>query len=305
MYLYNHIFCFLGVAHEYGYDSVPELPIDRFDRMQMVIIVVLVAFIFTSYYSCRRGPSSILKATMVMCWMLTLFPISGVLVTGTFIAERLIYPSTVGVAILGGQVLTNILLPNSKTSNFDIHQFIFRSSLLILGFGILYNTVTNRISDWCDNERLNFTTLDRFPNNAKANESVVGYYVNNPSTRDVGKAIEHAERAIEILPEYCSVHLTLAKLLLSENRLSDFEEHILKAIPCADSHQEALAQYQTYWAKLMSYLQGTGNQHEYQAAGARYNHQLERIKKELKEAVKEWNSYLGPENQIDTSVLDI
>ena len=219
MYLYNHIFCFLGVAHEYGYDSVPELPIDRFDRMQMVIIVVLVAFIFTSYYSCRRGPSSILKATMVMCWMLTLFPISGVLVTGTFIAERLMYPSTVAVAIYGARLLTGLIVVRTSDSTMDFTQTCFRLIVLILAAKSTYIGVHDRICDWCDSTRLLQTTLRNFPNNALSKYDLGIRIVKEGIDHNVTFAQELFESALEILPSFCRNHFPLVILAEMRNDL--------------------------------------------------------------------------------------
>jgi hypothetical protein len=38
-------------------------------------------------------------------WMATLFPIAGILKIGTFIADRIVVPSTVGTCIFGGRLL--------------------------------------------------------------------------------------------------------------------------------------------------------------------------------------------------------
>lgn len=101
----------LGFAHEYGYACLPA--VDVVDgavadlRLLAPLLLGVTLVVTILYTTTRRGLESTLMLTVALSWVATLFPISGVVKVGTFIADRILVPSTVAFAVFGAIFLTN------------------------------------------------------------------------------------------------------------------------------------------------------------------------------------------------------
>lgn len=144
-------------------------------------------------------------------------------------------------------------------------------------------------------------TLLNFPNNAKANYEMIGRYINNGPDYDLHKALAYAERALEINPDYCDVHLAIAKINLQLGLVDMYETHILQAIPCMNSYSQAYPEFAHYMQIILQDAQRKGaNVQELQIKFEGY---MERINRDLKAAYKEWNQYLPEESKFRSHEL--
>mmetsp|Transcript_13480 Transcript_13480/g.20517 ORF Transcript_13480/g.20517 Transcript_13480/m.20517 type:complete len:627 (+) Transcript_13480:36-1916(+) len=296
----------IGEAHEYGFNSVPELH-GISDTRMVWIVFVYVGIAVSGVYCCRRNLMSTLHYMLFASWFATLFPISGFIPTGTFIAERLIVPSTVVVAIYIGGFLTHtweqiIMYPSKQPKKHAKKASILLTCALALSLIFLLSIKTaHRIGDWCDRTRLTVQTLAAFPNNAKSNHEYAASVLSTSNPPDVKRAKEYAEKAISIWPDFCSVHMSLAKMALMENNAAEFEQRMAKAIPCSDTHQQAMTEWTLYWQTM---IQRAESNQAKEALLSKYEAHMKIIVPELRKSVAEWNKFLPKDKQIDASVLN-
>ena len=233
-------------------------------------------------------------------WFATLFPITGIITTGTFIAERLMYPSAVAFSIFSGRIIFQILVLNpSAKKELDIPQIGSKLIMFLMFLFYMYASVKHRISDWCISNRLILRTLERFPKNAKANHDAVAYYI---SHQNLEKALEHAERAVEILPEFCHAHYTIASLNRAMNRIEEYEYHLLKAIPCMNSYEKALPEYMKYTQLMTEVAQKNGDPNQIQSLQQKFQKQMMQLRVDLKIAYEDWNQYLPKHHHFNTEL---
>ena len=164
----------IGFAHEYGFNCLPA--VDNAMEDMRLIFPIIMCYIFVSIaMSClRNGLETSLLFLVGLSWVFTLFPISGVMKVGTFIADRIIVPSTVTFAIFGGVLITKWLYGekngpgNTKGSNsrfmLAIKYGVIAALLTFMGF-----KVTTRGNDWMNSVSLIESSLKNCPNSAKSN----------------------------------------------------------------------------------------------------------------------------------------
>lgn len=304
----------IGEAHEYGFNSVPELRGVITDARTIWIVFVYVGIVVSGLYCYHRSTRSTLHYILFASWFVTLFPVSGFIPTGTFVAERLIIPSTVVVAIYFGGLLTYaseqiiMCMPSSDNATSKRpRKYVKKISIMLsciltlILVSLLSIKTTRRVGDWCDRTRLTERTLEICPNNAKSNHEYAASVLASSNPPDVNRAKEYAEKALSILPDFCSVHMTLAKIALMEKNNAEYELGMAKAIPCADTHQEAMSDWSVYWQAM---LQQAGNDKVRGEVISKYQEYMRVIVPELRKSVAEWNKFLPEDKQIDSAVLN-
>ena len=268
----------IGVAHEYGFSSVPELPIDKYDSGYLVILFTMLSMLASGLFCFSRGGGLFLHYLVFACWFASLFPITGIIPTGTFIAERLIYASTVAVAIYGGRLLTSVIVVRSNDGlNIDITQTSFRVMLLLLVSRNVYLGVHDRICDWCDSTSLLRTTLRTFPNNALSLYDLAIRTVKLGIDHNVDEARELLERSLDVIPSFCRCQFPLAVIADMQGRILEKERHTIEAILCSTTNQDANNFFTKHWKDVLVYAQSI-DENTFNIHMKRYKEQIAELK---------------------------
>ena len=280
--MYLIIYDRAGIAHEYGFNSVPPLSIEYFEPGYLVLLGTIMSIVGCAVFCFLNGTGTFLHYLVFASWFATLFPITGIVPTGTFIAERLMYPSTVAVAIYGARLLTGLIVVRTSDSTMDFTQTCFRLIVLILAAKSTYIGVHDRICDWCDSTRLLQTTLRNFPNNALSKYDLGIRIVKEGIDHNVTFAQELFESALEILPSFCRNHFPLAILAEMRNDLVNKEYHLVEAIFCSTTNNDASAYYTKTWTNLLAKT-STESLEAYHQLTEFYANQSKIIKKRMEE----------------------
>lgn len=252
----------LGFAHEYGYNCLPA--VESFDDPRLLgpalLATAVVGTIVGSVLVApprRRLGSALLPAAVALSWAATLFPVSGVVKVGTFVADRIVVPSTVATTILGGR-----LLSGPSSSRFSR----LRAVLGALALGRAAASVVRRAREWTEPYALYESALAACPDSAKSHLEMSKMFTGAAGRvleLDAARARHHLERAEAIDPDYCDVHQQFLGLLQNElvrehaSRRPDsaerravtfeFEERLTKAVLCPFTMAGAVSQFQQYW----------------------------------------------------------
>ena len=197
----------IGFSHEYGYNCLPAVEITFQNNLQTIIEMIydvitqdsrilfpigfFVLFFTIGILCLRKGLDASLLFFVGFSWIFTLFPISGVVKVGTFIADRILVPSTVTFAIFGGVLLTNWsfqswnLKQNKSSPQLYLKYFIICILLVHMGW-----KVTKRGNDWMTSFHLLDSSLKNCPNSAKSNLEMSKVYSGMyPSLLDMKKSL--------------------------------------------------------------------------------------------------------------------
>lgn len=264
----------LGFSHEYGYECIPA--IDDWYENRMVSVYVMAAILMVSLamavvflFSRRRHAGTLFGMIAVhWAWMLTLFPISGLLKVGTFVSDRIVVASTVSVSWILGIGLYEFVTKWLVKLPFRPLQGV------VLGWWLMtsYMTIHHRTLDWMDSISLLNSSLETCPRFAKAHMEVSkihsGLY---PSLLNLTKSRYHLELAREIDPDLCDVHQQFAHVSIQEGRYREYEEELTQAVLCPFSMGGALPMWQKYWQiALQSAPPGTPQRDEVEERQAYY-----------------------------------
>ena len=153
----------IGVAHEYAFDCVHELN-GITDIRYVLLVTVLVGFGTAGLYTIRRNLCWKLHFLVILSWFATLFPITGIITTGTFIADRLVVPCTIASSIYLSKAVVHIAVGQSKFQKFSV----ISRPLIVLYLAFLSNGTFKLIKSWTTRPGMLRMTLESCPNNAKA-----------------------------------------------------------------------------------------------------------------------------------------
>ena len=154
----------VGQAHEYAYDCIPEVQ-GLSDWRILLFPTVIILFTITAFYAFRTNLYYFMYYLTFCAWFLTLFPITGIITTGTFIADRLVYPSTVASCIFGARAIVYVLfeLPKKQYLKKSFAIMFMIVFLLKKSEQVFYLT-----KSWTTRPGMLRMTLNTCPNNAKA-----------------------------------------------------------------------------------------------------------------------------------------
>jgi hypothetical protein len=177
-------------------------------------------------------------------WMLSLFPITGLVRVGTFVSDRIVVASTVSVSWILGIVL-------HKYMTCWWYSLPFRPLQgMLMGWGLmtLCMSIHNRTLHWMDSVSLLNSSLETCPRFAKAHMEVSkihsGLY---PSLLNLTKSRYHLEMAREIDPDLCDIHQQFAHVSIQEGKYREYESELTQALLCPFSMGGALPMWQKYW----------------------------------------------------------
>jgi hypothetical protein len=237
---------FIGFSHEYGFECIRKLK--KWTDPRFGAVLATIAILVYAARKCRQqGLGAILLLLFHLSWMATLFPISGVVKVGTFIADRIVVASTVSVSVLVGRWLTGWIMPDGSATP---HRF---KSCLVFGlFAIMWFRVHHRALDWMDSYPLLTSSLRTCPRSAKSHLEVSKVYSGLVSELfDLNRSLSHLEKAEEIDPTYCDVHQQFAHVYIQQQNLLEFEERLAKAILCPFSMAGASEMWRRYWPVVL------------------------------------------------------
>jgi len=217
---------------------------------------------------------------IVFClWIFaSLFPVSGFVKVGTFVADRLVGPSTVITSLFWGWLFTIwIMSPLMKEKSLSYSsslswnqmiQFGYRCMVLVTIFIVLSIKVYRRNQEWMTPKSLLESSLRVCPQSAKSHLEYSKIYSGlfSPQIYDLKKALHHVQMAEEIDVEYCDVHYQFGYIYFQQKKYLKFEESITKGILCPFTMDGSYALFQKYW-KVM--LDGSSNNHELGGENAR------------------------------------
>jgi hypothetical protein len=311
----------VGFSHEYGFDCVHQIESWYDGRLMLPFILLLglvsmflkYARMDTSLVGSRheRGMKSnhdgILLFSVFVAWMATLFPVSGFIRVGTFIADRIVIASTVISSILWTRVLKAIISSNARRHGVDKSDIISISTTksrkvaiyVLLGFlsRHLWLKIQSRSSQWMFPVSLLLSSLETCPMSAKSNlemskvhsSGLFGFPI------DADTALDFAEKARDIDPDFCDVYLQLAKIYVQKNRILDFEETITKGVICPFTMHDAHSIFQQYWKNVLTDPTSSNNIQIKQ----RYNTQLKIIQRAIEQ--EKHGQRVNPNSEIVTA----
>ena len=233
----------LGFAHEYGYACVdPIQSLADFRLLAPLLILAMIASLIFEIKE-RRSMGFSLVVITALAWMATLFPISGFVKVGTFIADRMVMPSTVVVSVFGGYAAA-VRIVNSKS-----HRLVLVLLLAFFFVGFWTPRVWQRTKDWTDHKLLFDRTRETCPNSAKnlLQLSKVRSGSGGLQHVDWDKSLELVQQAQQADPYFCRVHFQFAHIYLKQERYRDVEYHLTRAVDCPTSASQALDLWNKYW----------------------------------------------------------
>lgn len=244
---------FIGFAQEYGFDCIQK--IDSWTDTRLLIPLVMamaylwLGFIFLVRYFWKRPSISNAWWLYVVhiAWMVTLFPISGIVKVGTFVADRIVVASTVGVCILIAYGISNWLLLGSKKS-------LPRKYLALTLVGVyMWQRIHVRTMEWLDFVPLLKAGMKTCPRFAKAHLELSKVHSGTyPSMTNLTLARWHLEQAEAIDPNFCDVHQQFAQIALFEQKYVEFEDRLTQALLCPFTLGGSKPLWDRYWPMVMN-----------------------------------------------------
>mmetsp|Transcript_246 Transcript_246/g.371 ORF Transcript_246/g.371 Transcript_246/m.371 type:complete len:675 (+) Transcript_246:235-2259(+) len=309
---------FIGFSHEYGFNCIPELTSWTDTRLLIPLGMFIVLLLITIYMmanvwkSLRQNSTSAstdddtnkvalqnleeeglapaLLWLVHLSWLATLFPISGVVKVGTFVADRIVVASTVSFSIFIGRFVSGWILTTTTTTattnDVDDHdtadegnkqgkneqqppkQVKTRTTtttrmhpvktMIVMGaLGIMWYRVHHRTLEWMDSLPLLQSSLKTCPESAKSNLEISKIYSGlYPEMLNLTKARSYIEKTEYIDPTYCDVHQQFAHVAIQEGKYLEFEQRLVKGIMCPFSMGGCTDMWNKYWKVV---LQGNGN----------------------------------------------
>jgi len=270
-------FDFIGFSHEYGYECIRSVDDWADPRLLVPLAIgVLHACIFLYLAFVKQRRYSVLNVALLfyfvyLSWMATLFPISGIVKVGTFIADRIVVASTVGTTLLFSGFVANWLgihrnpsrrrLPSQKKnrpkSSGQKGVIAGRTNrrLFVVTFilALQWRRVHNRTYDWMDSKTLLESSLRTCPRFAKAHlESSKLYSGLYPELLDLQRSRDHLEQVEEIDPNFCDVHQQFAHVAFQQHAYLEFEERLVKALQCPFTMSGAMNLWHQYWPAALN-----------------------------------------------------
>merc|ERR1740139_2061752 len=274
----------IGFSHEYGHECVRAVESLGDKRLLIplgIILGSLQLFVLTLSHKTKRVEYT-LHLLLVYAWLLTLFPMTGIIKIGTFIADRLVVASTVPFALF----LARALSSDTKTTFVRIP--VVRYALTL---GILYHMsrkVLYRTLQWTRSDLLLESSLVTCPRSAKSHLEISKLYSgmmskgmrSHPTDMDV--ALNHLEVAESIDPTYCDVHQQFMGIHFQKQEfIPQFEYRLTRAVMCPFTMEGASKTFRQYWAAV------TADPRSGKQAKKRYEKVMEVIKEEMEKAEKE------------------
>ena len=290
----------VGFSHEYGYDCIPKMK--SFHDIRLLLPVTLICCVVVacawSWYGMDTTQKSkedskrvasvyeeriqrILLTLVFFSWIATLFPISGLLKVGTFVADRIAVASSFGACIFAGRFFAvwiadvNNNKKSIKAANSSKKSYTKPLKLLILFFICTFHLARRtytRSAEWMDSVPLFESSLKTCPRSIKSNLEMSKLYSGLvPHMLDLDKALSLISTAQSIDPKYCDVHQQYAHVYFQQSKYISFEEEMVQSLLCSFTMGQAMNNWNKYWKVVL-------NDGKNEAAKARYDRYMTRIR---------------------------
>jgi hypothetical protein len=273
---------FIGFSHEYGRACIR--PLDEWQDLRMIIVVAML-FCFVGVLLLllhKQGRRSVFGVSLIvytvnLSWMVTLFPISGIVKVGTFIADRIVVASTVPVCILVAFWLSSwVLRPRASVKGYAYWKLAVLSVVLMF----MWRRVHLRTVDWMDSKTLLESSLETCPRFAKAHLETSKIYSGlYPQLLNLTKSRWHLEQVEAIDPDFCDVHQQFAIIAVQENNHREFEDRLVKSLLCPFTLGAVMPMWHNYWELTLP----QGNSAMQAASRKRYEEYMTVINKAIQE----------------------
>jgi hypothetical protein len=238
---------YVGFSHEYGFNCIQAVRNSHDPRLWIPAGILTLHLVIGWYifWTTQRKSSTwsrpFLLYIVYLSWLITLFPVSGIVKVGTFIADRIVVASTVPVAIIQAYVATSWITMSDTNRQ---RRYIL---LLLVGM-VMYRRIYERSQQWLDPKALLESSLQTCPNFAKAHVEISKLYSGLvPQFYNLTKSRYHLQRVEEIDPDFCDVHHQFALVAFQEHKYPEFEERLLQSLLCQFTAGSAMPMWQKYW----------------------------------------------------------
>eukprot|EP00934_Nitzschia_sp_Nitz4_P000366 Nitzschia sp. Nitz4//scaffold6_size259037//43779//45764//NITZ4_001047-RA/size259037-processed-gene-0.57-mRNA-1//-1//CDS//3329556812//366//frame0 len=233
----------IGFSHEYGFDCVPAL--EDWNDPRLLLPLGFGAVLLVAIVSALTFPRTMFGPVAIhVAWMLTLFPVSGVVKVGTFISDRIVVPLSMSVSLGVGIGLFRWWTHWRHKVPFGPIQVVLVTSCLVTS----YMKVHQRSLDWMDSISLMKSSLENCPRFAKVHMELSKVYSGlYPDLFDLALAREHLNTAREIDPDLCDLHQQFAHVGIQEGNYLEYEEELTQAVLCPFTSGGAFPRWQQYW----------------------------------------------------------
>ena len=314
----------VGFSHEYGYNCIPEIISGRDYRLilpMLLIFLVEIALVCAWYgwkiprRSCtiskpdarehEQRVQRILLTLVFFSWMATLFPISGILKVGTFVADRIAVASSFGTCIFVGRFFAVWIIGGNKSSantNFGMKRLYRPLKHMVLFYVcvfVLAKRTHNRAAEWMDSVPLFESSLKTCPRSIKSNLEMSKLYSGLiPHMLDLDKALSLISTAQSIDPEYCDVHQQYAHCYFQQAKYISFEEEMVQSLMCKFTMGQAMTNWQNYWKVVLSDKTNAKARARYERYMAHIGDEIKRHEKKEKEERRRVNRSITEKEEL-------
>jgi hypothetical protein len=266
----------IGFSHEYGVACI--LPITDWNDVRLLwTVACLGAYLMVTLEWTRRVwkqwrivqhyhddqqeqqhpqyyyPTGWVLWIVHLSWMVTLFPISGIIKVGTFVADRIVVPASVGTTFLIAYAWTVWLTHGGRRRwSWNPTQWSVRECMLLLYLALAWQRIHQRTTEWMGPVALLESSMHTCPQSAKSHleysKTLSGLF---PDRLNLTLARWHLEQVEEIDPSYCDVHQQFAHVAVQEHKYMEFEDRLTKAVVCPFTMGGAMETWKRYWAMTL------------------------------------------------------
>ena len=181
----------VGFSHEYGHACI--LPITDWQDARLLLVgavffgYILITLVWTwnAWQQWRRRsnrarasvaslPIGWLLWIVHLSWMVTLFPITGIVKVGTFVSDRIAVPASVGTTILTAYWLSTWLMHRRRQYHgrplnlWNPSQWSWREGLVLILLLFGWHRIHKRTTEWLGPVTLLESSLRTCPRSAKS-----------------------------------------------------------------------------------------------------------------------------------------
>ncbi|MBD3379674.1 MAG: tetratricopeptide repeat protein [Candidatus Omnitrophica bacterium] len=199
------------------------MPISRnlFEHGGWLAVLLIAGLIWAAVKMFRKNK---LISFGIAWFFANLLPVSNIIPINSFLAEHWIYMASIGPFLIFSVGAVHVYRNKIPSKLYARAVFI----LLLAVFLSLYARATvERNKDWLTEKAFFNSTLKYHPRNARLYLNLGNTYYEN---KDLDKAIENYEKAIEINKNYAVAYGNIASAHLHRGNLPEAEEYIIKAL---------------------------------------------------------------------------